>query len=124
MTLIGKWKLFYSDTEYSARFFEVDFKKIIFGVQIYLMMTQFLRDQVLVVQTFYSAIHRINHYLVEKYYAIRWIVIYSVDSAIQRLNNQAKVWKRVSKMTFLVGFFFSDLSNFYFVKNEHLPRGL
>ena len=88
-------------------------------------MTQFLRDQALVVQTFYSAIHRINHYLVETYYAIRWIVIYSVDSAIQRLNNQAKVWKRVWKMTFfVVFFFFSDLSNFYFVKNEHLPRGL
>lgn len=60
MTLIGKWKLFCSDTEYSARFFEVDFKKIIFGAQIYLMMTQFLRDQALVVQTFYSAIHRIT----------------------------------------------------------------
>ena len=30
MTLIGKWKLFCSDTEYSARFIEVDFKKIIY----------------------------------------------------------------------------------------------
>ena len=45
-----------------------------------------------VVQTLDSAIHRINHYPVGKYYGNqyytnRWIVIYPVDSATQRLNN-------------------------------------
>ena len=44
-----------------------------------------------VVQTLDSAIHRINHYpgisIRETNYAIRWIVIYPVDSAIQPLNN-------------------------------------
>ena len=39
-----------------------------------------------------SAIHQINHYPVGKYYGNqyytnRWIVIYPVDSATQRLNN-------------------------------------
>ena len=45
-----------------------------------------------VVQTLDSAIHRINHYPADKYYGNqlrypRWIVIYPVDSATQRLNN-------------------------------------
>ena len=40
-----------------------------------------------VVQTLDSTIHWINHYPADKYYAIRWIAIYPVDSAIQRLNN-------------------------------------
>ena len=38
-----------------------------------------------VVQTLDSAIQRIS--IRESNYAIRWIVIYPVDSAIQRLNN-------------------------------------
>ena len=38
-----------------------------------------------VVQTLDSAIQRIS--IRETNYAIRWIVIYPVDSAIQRLNN-------------------------------------
>ena len=49
-----------------------------------------------VVQTLDSAIHRINHYPADKYYgnqyyAIRWIVIYPVDSTIRRLNNQGQI---------------------------------
>ena len=40
-----------------------------------------------VVETLDSTIHRINHYPADKYYAIRWIAIYLVDSAIQRWNN-------------------------------------
>ena len=48
-----------------------------------------------VVQTLDSAIHRINHYPADKYYgnqyAIRWIVIYPVDSAIRRLNNRGLI---------------------------------
>ena len=48
--------------------------------------------QAAVVKMLDSAIHRINHYPVDKYYgnyyAIHWIVIYPVDSAIQRLNNR------------------------------------
>ena len=46
----------------------------------------------LVVQTSDSAIHRINHYPADSVLIsgilIRWIVIYPVDSAIQRLNNR------------------------------------
>ena len=42
-----------------------------------------------VVHTLDSAILRINHYPADKYNANHWIVIYPVDSAIQRLNNRA-----------------------------------
>ena len=48
-----------------------------------------------VVQTSDSAIHRINHYPADSVLIsgilIRWIVIYPVDSAIQRLNNRGLV---------------------------------
>ena len=46
-----------------------------------------------VVQTLDSAINRINHYPADSVIDFRntyihWIVIYPVDSAIQRLNNR------------------------------------
>ena len=48
-------------------------------------------NQAPVVQKLDSAIHRINHYSVDKYrennYAIHWIEIYMVGSAIHLLNN-------------------------------------
>ena len=54
-------------------------------------------SQALVVQTSDSAIHRINHYPADSVLIsgilIRWIVIYPVDSAIQRLNNQGQMSK-------------------------------
>ena len=44
-----------------------------------------------VVQKLDSAIHRINHYALDSTFGsltlIRWIEIYSVDGAIQLLNN-------------------------------------
>ena len=43
-----------------------------------------------VVQTLDSAIHRIS--ITQVNYAIRWIAIYPVDSAIQRLNNPGQKW--------------------------------
>ena len=54
-----------------------------------------------IVQTLDSAIHRINHYPAKKYYgnqlyAIRWLVIYPVDSAIQRLDNQGQKYNILS----------------------------
>ena len=49
-------------------------------------------NQAPVVQTSDSAIHRINHYPADSVLIsgilIRWIAIYPVDSAIQRLNNR------------------------------------
>ena len=44
-------------------------------------------DQALVVRKVGNAIHQINHYPLVSPIFIRWIVIYPVDSAIQRLNN-------------------------------------
>ena len=46
------------------------------------------RDQAPVLQTLDSAIHRIS--ITEINYAIRWVVIYPVDSAIRRLNNRGQ----------------------------------
>ena len=43
-----------------------------------------------VVQTLDSAIQRIS--ITQVNYAIRWIAIYPVDSAIQRLNNPGQKW--------------------------------
>ena len=55
----------------------------------------------------------INHYPADKYsgnqYAIRWIVIYPVDSAIQRLNNRglkAVIYDIDSSDTVLLQFLF------------------
>ena len=49
-----------------------------------------------VVQTTDSAIHRINHYPADRVMDFRntypLIVIYPVDSAIQRLNNRGQDW--------------------------------
>ena len=53
--------------------------------------------QTLLVQTLDGAIHRINHYPADTYLIgkpiklSRWIVIYPVDSAIQRLNDRSQV---------------------------------
>ena len=53
-----------------------------------------------VVQTSDSAIHRINLYLLDtvaqlvSLILIHWIVIYPVDSAIQRLNNRRQKFVR------------------------------
>ena len=53
----------------------------------------------LVVQTLDSAIQRVNHYPADNaiilfpVIRIRWIVIYPVDSTIQRLNNQGQMIK-------------------------------
>ena len=52
-------------------------------------------NQATVVQTLDSAIHWINHYLLDNSIGftsvIRWIVICPVDSAIHRLNNWGMV---------------------------------
>ena len=47
--------------------------------------------QAAVVQTLDSAIHRIKIYPMVSLILICWIVIYPVNSAIQRLNNQGQV---------------------------------
>ena len=52
--------------------------------------------QASVVQTLDSAIQRINPYPADSLISlilIRWIAIYSVDSTIQRLNNQGQLYK-------------------------------
>ena len=58
--------------------------------------TFFCSFQAAVVQTLDSAIHRIKIYpmnsaIMVSLILIRWIVIYSVNSAIQRLNNRGQV---------------------------------
>ena len=54
------------------------------------------RLQAPVVQTLDSSIYRMNHYprisITEINYAVRRIVIYPVDSAIQRLNNRGQAF--------------------------------
>ena len=62
----------------------------------------------------------INHYPGDKYsgnqYAIRWIVIYPVDSAIQRLNNRglkAVIYDIDSSDTVLLQFLFLFFLNKY-----------
>ena len=62
----------------------------------------------------------INHYPADKYsgnqHAIRWIVIYPVDSAIQRLNNRglkAVIYDIDSSDTVLLQFLFLFFFNKY-----------
>ena len=64
-----------------------------------------------------SAVHRINHYPADNTsktnWVIQWIVIYPVDSAIQRLNNWSQVdcwpvvikWLSTFSVTSLQGYF-------------------
>ena len=61
-----------------------------------------------VVQTLDSTTHRIS--IMEINYAIRWIEIYPMDSAIQRLNNQG----HELMLSVLVAFFkLSSINNFF-----------
>ena len=59
-----------------------------------LSLRQFIKCMGLVVQRLDNAIHRINRYPVDKqtHHAIRWIVIFPVDSDIQPSNNPGTIF--------------------------------
>ena len=56
-------------------------------------------DQALVVQTLGSAVHRMNHYPVDKYWETNCVDFYPVDSAIQPLNNQGQTFGNITAHT-------------------------